>query len=128
MYVIHPIWFYLFGFCESFKLFTMLVFALTFGAIIVILILNFISLVTDGEFDSEFVAKFTNSIFHKKSFIAIVILSGLLSFLTPSEKTLYLMLGSSVVTYENLEKTGETVKDFADYMIETIDTLIEEED
>lgn len=123
MYVIHPIWFYLFGFCESFKLFSMLVFTATFGAIVVILVINFIALMTEGHYNSEL----TDSIFHKKSFIAIVILSGLLAFLTPTEKTLYLMLGSSIVTYENLEKTGESVKDFTDYMIETIDTLIEED-
>lgn len=55
----------------------------------------------------------------RKGFIACIAVA-VLSCAIPSKKTMYTMLVSSLVTYENVETVGNTIKDSVDYIIDKV--------
>lgn len=55
-----------------------------------------------------------------KTFIAICVVIVVLIFL-PSEETMYTMLVSNYVTYDNVEKATNVIKDNVDYIFDKID-------
>ena len=50
-------------------------------------------------------------------------LSALLVTFIPSEKTMYTMFAASYITEENVELTGDAIKDTVDYIFEKVDEL-----
>ena len=55
----------------------------------------------------------------RKGFIACIAVV-VLSCAIPSKETMYTMLVSSLVTYENVETVGNTIKDSVDYIIDKV--------
>lgn len=60
-----------------------------------------------------------------KKFVIMGIITFSLVIITPSEKTCYKMIAATVVTPNNIEIVGNTTTDIIDYIIESVDTLIE---
>lgn len=59
----------------------------------------------------------------------ILITIGLIiAMLLPSKETSYKMLAASMVTPNNITAVGETAEDIIDYIVESVDTLLEKED
>lgn len=55
----------------------------------------------------------------KKILIVLCISTGVFT-VTPSEKTMYKMLVAQYVTYENVDKATETIKDGVDYIFKKL--------
>lgn len=51
-----------------------------------------------------------------------------ISVLTPSKETCYQMMIASLVTKENIEMTAEAGKEAVDYIIDSIDKLLDEQE
>ena len=51
-----------------------------------------------------------------------------ISILTPSEDTCYKMMVASLVTKENIEITAEAGKEAVDYIVNSIDKLLDEQE
>ena len=52
----------------------------------------------------------------------------IIAMLLPSKETSYKMLAASMVTPNNITAVGETAEDIIDYIVESVDTLLEKED
>lgn len=70
----------------------------------------------DAE-DRLLITKSTNIL--KKVLIVLCISTGVYT-LTPSEETMYKMLVAQYVTYENVDKATETIKDGVDYIFKKL--------
>ena len=70
------------------------------------------------------------ALFLKKTKLMRILLTiGLIvAILLPSKETSYKMLAASMVTPNNIETVGETTEDIIDYVVESVDTLLEKED
>lgn len=61
--------------------------------------------------------------------IRILLTIGLIiATLLPSKETSYKMLAASMVTPNNITAVGETAEDIIDYIVKSVDTLLEKED
>ena len=116
--IINPIWFYLIDIIESADSLFFILSVLSTVATVVM----FIIIMTEGED-----AKTAPDIFKliKKIFI-VCITSIFLSVLTPTPSTCYKMMAASMVTPDNIAAGGETATDIIDYIVESVDTLLEE--
>lgn len=117
--IISPLWFYLIGMSNS------LIALFSFmgsGALIAAIVLGVIGGIeyTDGDEDAG--RKMLNYV---KKFVIMGIITFSLVAITPSEKTCYKMIAATVVTPNNIEIVGNTTTDIIDYIIESVDTLIE---
>lgn len=66
---------------------------------------------------------------NKTKLIRILLTIGLIvATLLPSKETSYKMLAASMVTPNNITAVGETAEDIIDYIVESVDTLLEKED
>ena len=75
-----------------------------------------------GDEDSE-------KLFKQLKIPRILITIGLIiAMLLPSKETSYKMLAASMVTPNNIAIVGETAEDVIDYIVESVDTLLEKED
>ena len=68
--------------------------------------------------------------FLKKTKLTRILLtiSLIIATLLPSKETSYKMLAASMVTPNNITAVGETTEDIIDYIVESVDTLLEKED
>lgn len=108
-YIIHPIWFYIFNVCQHLSELSFIALLLSIGGFaMAFFILDFC--------DFKCVCK--------KFIIAIAILLSLTIFV-PSQKTCYQMMVASLATHENVEIAAGTAKNVVDYIIESVDELIE---
>ena len=63
----------------------------------------------------------------KKLFIFGILLLTLESFI-PNESTCYKMMAASMVTPDNIEAVGTTAENVIDYIVESVDKLMEEKE
>ena len=63
----------------------------------------------------------------KKLFIFGILLFTLESFI-PNESTCYKMIAASMVTPNNIEAIGTTAENVVDYIVESVDKLMEEKE
>ena len=63
-----------------------------------------------------------------KPFRWIVTIGLIIALLLPSKEISYKMLAASMVTPNNIAAVGETAEDIIDYIVESVDTLLEKED
>lgn len=116
--IINPIWFYLLGIAENVGT-VFLVFGILFaiaGAII-----YFIHIV--AAFDNEEIPKGVGKF---KSFLWFGAVMLLIYGIIPTQKTGYAIMAATVVTPNNIEAVGETTTDIIDYIVESVDKLIED--
>ena len=75
--------------------------------------------------DEEWAVRFLKN----TKLIRILLTIGLIiAMLLPSKETSYKMLAASMVTPNNIAAVGETAEDIIDYIVESVDTLLEKED
>jgi hypothetical protein len=63
-----------------------------------------------------------------KTTIAIVTIFSLITIFTPSKKTCYQMVAATLVTPDNISVVGETTKNAIDYIVESVDKVLDEDD
>lgn len=116
--IVNPIWFYLMGVCDNLSCFllaiSIVLFIFSFGLVV--------AWFCTGDFD---IPENVKTI--KKMFIinGIVFLLGTI---IPSKETCYQMMVASLVTKENIEMTAEAGKEAVDYIIDSIDKLLDEQE
>ncbi len=120
--IISPLWFYLIGMSNS-----LIALCSFIGscALVVAIILGVIGGMeyTDGDEDAG-----RKMLKYMKKCVITGILTFSLVAIIPTEKTCYKMIAATVVTPNNIEIVGSTATDIIDYIIESVDTLIEKEE
>lgn len=116
MYIINPWLFYLIGVAENVGVFT------TCVGIALIIISGVIAIVTYVE---NKLKNKTIKLLTKTTIIGFIFI--LISTLTPSKEVSYQMLAASIATKENIEYITETGKDIVDYIVESANIIIKNE-
>ena len=115
--IINPLWFYLIDTATSVKVVFMT------AGIIIAIILGMISACHAGwdmkNFYSFWKCKLT------RIFAVIAPILIIVGCLIPSEETAYKMLVASFVTPDNIAAVGDSVSSMVDYIIDSVDKLIE---
>ena len=117
--IINPLWFYLIGVSEN----VACTFWIVGGLLITIGIIIGIVLLCEGWGMNEDMVKKILKVFKKA-----VIIGGLLvtvSDLTPSKDTCYKMMTAALVTPNNITAVGEAATDVVDYIVDSVDKLLE---
>lgn len=119
MAIINPWIFYLIDVLSSLKGITLTAIVITlFGSIgLGTYIVVYQSCDCCGEEDRHLITKLTKIL--KKVLIVLCIITGVYT-VTPSEETMYKMLVAQNVTYENVDKATEAIKDGVDYIFKKL--------
>ena len=117
--IINPLWFYLIGISEN----VACTFWIVGGLLITVGVITGIILLCEGwGMDENIVKKLLKAI--KKA----VFIGGLLvtiGNLTPSKDTCYKMMTAALVTPNNITAVGEAATDVVDYIVDSVDQLLE---
>ena len=89
---------------------------------IVVVCLGIFAILTD-----ECESLYTRLIKWLKRFLILFFILGAVIVLIPSKNTMYSMLIADQVTYENVDKLGDSTKDTEDYIFDRIEQTITEE-
>ena len=112
--IINPWWFYLFDMVEKLGTTSSVIAAiLGIGGVIYFIIWG----ICEG-----------NKIKFSKILIVIFAISLFFAVFTPSKETCYQMAAASLVTPDNISIVGETAKDAIDYIVESVDKVLDEEE
>ena len=117
--IINPLWFYLIGISEN----VACTFGIVGGLLITIGIIIGIVLLCEGWGMNEDMVKKILKVFKKA-----VIIGGLLvtvGNLIPSQDTCYKMMTAALVTPNNITAVGEAATDVVDYIVDSVDKLLE---
>lgn len=115
MSVIGPWLFYIIDLLDKLREVAIIVFWIT---VVTILITGFFVLLEGEYWEDEIIQKLKKAL--KLSVIPIVI-SSVMYVAIPSKDVMYKMLVSKYVTYENIDKATNTIKDGVDYIFEKLD-------
>ena len=113
--IINPIWFYLADIAVNLGG-TLFAFA---GMGVIIVVVTFACSLMEVDI-SEQLLKIT------KKIIPVCIILFIIAALIPAKETCYQMMVASLITKENIEYVGETGREIVDYIVDSIDTLLEE--
>lgn len=114
--IINPLWFYLIDVLAFFGG------AARFISIALILIFVIGGILIFDSF-KRIEEWFKSKTFRKVMTLSIIML--IIGVLIPAEETAYKMLIASLITPDNIEATGGAVQDIIDYIINSVDTLLE---
>ena len=117
--IINPLWFYLIGISEN----VACTFWIVGGLLITAGVIIGIVLLCEGWDMNEDIVKKLLKVFKKA-----VIIGGLLvtvGNLTPSQDTCYKMMTAALVTPNNITAVGEAATDVVDYIVDSVDKLLE---
>jgi hypothetical protein len=119
--IISPWWFYFFGVAEHLKKFMLIAefLSLILGAL-AIFCSNFV--VADNKEEEKAISNAKKYV----KFFYIGILVTLLSISIPSKETCYQMMAASIITPNNIESVGESATTVVDYIVDSVDKLLEE--
>lgn len=115
--IINPLWFYLANIVENVGglLFTIAMFS---GGIFVVLLLC-------GALECfNLEAQMKNL----KRLLITCIITSILTSLCPTKDTCYQMMTATMITPNNITAVGDAATDVVDYIIESVDTLLDAED
>lgn len=115
MSVISPWLFYVIDLLDKLREVAIIVFWII---VVTILITGFVALLEGEYWEDKIIQKLKNAL--KLSVIPIVI-SSVMYVAIPSKDMMYKMLVSKYVTYENIDKATNTIKDGVDYIFEKLD-------
>ena len=120
--VISPLWFYLIGIGAGAQVLLGVV-----GGVIAVIagIALIIGTIEYYDYNHESTLKIIKI---SKKYFMIGLIIGFFAVLIPSKETCYQMIAATVVTPNNIEIVGETATDIVDYIIESVDTLLEKEE
>ena len=119
--IINPLWFYLISVGGS----LITLFAFIGGLFLTVAIIVGVTggmMYADGDEDTG-----CKMLKYMKKYAIMGMLVLALMAIIPSEKTCYKMIAATIVTPNNIEIVGETATDIIDYIIESVDTLLEKE-
>lgn len=126
-FIINPMWIYLIDLFSNLKSLSLLLLILVSVSFVMCAIGYVVWRAC--EFGCEYDEDIEMDKAFKRAFkIGAIILTAtsLLYTVVPSEKTMYAMMVATYVTPENVELTGETIKDIVDYVFEKAGELGEE--
>ena len=112
--IINPLWFYLINVSNNLHIICAVI-------AIFALIIIFISIPMFEDMGIKFKS-------WKTKLIIIGIVCAFISILAPSKETCYQMMVASLVTKENIEMTAEASKEAIDYIVDSIDKLLDEQE
>lgn len=115
MLVISPWLFYIIDLLDKLREVAIIVFWII---VVTIFITGFIALLEGEYWEDKIIQKLKKAL--KLSVIPIVI-SSVMYVAIPSKDVMYKMLVSKYVTYENIDKATNTIKDGVDYIFEKLD-------
>lgn len=115
MSVIDPWLFYIIDLLDKLREEAIIVFWIT---VVTILITGFFVLLEGEYWEDKIIQKLKKAL--KLSVIPIVI-SSVMYVAIPSKDVMYKMLVAKYVTYENIDKATDTIKDGVDYIFEKLD-------
>ncbi len=115
MSVITPWLFYVIDLLDKLREVAIIVFWII---VVTILITGFVALLEGEYWEDKIIQKLKKAL--KLSVIPIVI-SSVMYVAIPSKDMMYKMLVSKYVTYENIDKATNTIKDGVDYIFEKLD-------
>lgn len=115
MSVISPWLFYVIDLLDKLREIAIIVFWII---VVTILVIGFVALLEGEYWEDEIIQKLKKAL--KLSIIPIVI-SSVMYVAIPSKDVMYKMLVSKYVTYENIDKATNTIKDGVDYIFEKLD-------
>ena len=118
--IINPLWFYLINLSSNLHIACSVITVLAF---IIVFILILLIDMSEEEFDMG--EKF-KSLGTKLVIIGIV--CTFISILTPSKETCYQMMVASLITKNNIKITAEAGKETIDYIVDSIDKLLDEQE
>jgi formate hydrogenlyase subunit 3/multisubunit Na+/H+ antiporter MnhD subunit len=128
--IINPFWIYLAGIVDTFK--TWLVILSVFFLLITIFSFVFYMFHFDEEYDTRLNDEKLKEIrkpwgkTSKRSLIILIFLI-ILNTITPDKETLYTMIVFDALTVENITVAGETGKEIVDYVIDSVDNILNKE-
>lgn len=120
--IISPLWFYLIGTIPKVAgvlADISLVLFIFCGVVIFVVVLT-----SDDNDEGQAAIKRVWTALKKKLIVAVILLS--LSNVIPSKEVCYQMAAASLITPANIGATKETAKEAIDYVIDSIDILLEE--
>lgn len=120
--IISPLWFYLIGIGAGIQVLLGVVGGTIAIAAGVALMISAIEYYNYNHESSLKIIKIS------KKYFMIGLMIGFFAVLIPSKETCYQMIAATVVTPNNIEIVGETTTDIIDYIIESVDTLLEKEE
>ena len=115
--IINPLWFYLANIVENFGGLLLAIAGFSGALFIVLLICGMIEC-----FEIEKNAKFL------KRLLITCIIASILTSLCPTKDTCYQMMTATMITPNNITAVGDAATDVVDYIIESVDTLLDAED
>lgn len=120
--IINPLWFYLIGISENIAC----TFWIVGGLLITAGVIIGIVLLCEGWDMNEDIVKKLLKVFKKA-----IIIGGLLvtvGNLIPSKDTCYKMMTAALVTPNNITAVGEAATDVVDYIVDSVDQLLEKDE
>ena len=118
--IINPIWFYLIGIIEDVDFF------LEFGGFmmtiagVAAIVIPFVAVASNEQEE-----KLLNSLKKFTKLLYIGIFCIILGVLTPRQEACYQIMAASVVTPDNIEIVGDKTTDVIDYIVDSVDQLLE---
>ena len=115
--IINPLWFYLINVSSNLQIVCGVIacFAL------VIILINILTYLILEDMGAEFKGLRTK-------LVIIGIVCSFICHLAPSKETCYQMMVASLVTKENIKITAEAGKEAVDYIVDSIDKLLDEQE
>lgn len=120
--IINPWLFYLIDKAEAISA-PLLIIGIVFWAVNIYI--YFVASASDDDVDRKWAINFIK----KTKLMRILLTIGLIiAMLLPSKETSYKILTAYMVTPNNITAAGETAENIIDYIVESVDTLLEKED
>lgn len=117
--IINPLWFYLIGISEN----VACTFWVVGGLLLAIGVIIGIVLMIEAWDMKEDVVKILLKIVKKSVIIGGILVT--IGNLTPSKDTCYKMMTAALVTPNNITAVGEAATDVVDYIVDSVDQLLE---
>ena len=125
MYVINPALIYLSEVASSLKRISIIIFVFLLISCAVVTIVGFFNILVNMEYgpDDRDYKRGIEALNISKKLIIPLVISFMLTIVIPSKETIYKMIVSILVTYENIDMTTETIKEAFDHAIDKLGEL-----
>ena len=125
MYVINPVLIYLSEVANSLKCISIIIFVFLLLGYAVVTIIGFYNILENMEYgaDDRDYKRGIEALNISKKLIIPIVISFVLTIVVPSKETIYKMIVSNLVTYENVDMTTETIEEAFDHVIDKLEEL-----
>lgn len=125
MYVINPALIYLSEVANSLKIMSIIIFVFLLLGYAVVTIVGFYNILENMEYgqDDRDYKRGIEALNISKKLIVPLVISFMLTIVVPSKETIYKMIVTNMVTYENVDMTTETLEEAFDHVIDKLGEL-----